>query len=109
MDLSLQAIDFRFASSIQDGWPLSDTDCKADGIVGEEEGDEGGATFFRDHLSSRGLSATLEGLDSERKKLSHDAVHGDTVKQFSISAACMFTVHTCRFFFLYSLRFCVVA
>lgn len=67
MDLSLQAIDFLFASSIQDGWPLSDMDCSADGIVGDDEGDKDGATFFRSHLSSRGLSGTLVGLDSERK------------------------------------------
>lgn len=64
MDLSLQAIDFLFASSIQDGWLLSDMDCNADGIVGDDEGEEDGATFLRSHLSSRGLSGTLVGLDS---------------------------------------------
>lgn len=61
MDLSLQAIDFLFASSIQDGWPLSD-------IGGDDEGDEDGGTFLRSHLSSRGLSGTLVGHDSIRKK-----------------------------------------
>ncbi len=75
MDLSLQAIDFLFASSIQDGWPPSDMDCSADGIVGDEEGDEDGATFFRSQLSSRGLSGTLVGLDSEKKKTCHVAAH----------------------------------
>lgn len=59
MDLSLQAIDFLFASSIQDGWLLSDMDCNGDGIVGDDEGDEDDVTFFRSHLSSRGLSGTL--------------------------------------------------
>lgn len=66
MVLSLQAIDFLLASSIQDGWPLSDMDCNADGSVGDDEGDEEDATFFRSHLSSRGLSGILVGLDSAR-------------------------------------------
>lgn len=70
MDLSLQAIDFLFASSIQDGWLLSDVDCKADGIGGDDEGDEDDGTFFRSHLSSGGLSGTFVGLDSEREKKS---------------------------------------
>lgn len=70
MDLSLQAIDFLFASSIQDGWLLSDVDCKADGIGGDDEGDEDDGTFFRSHLSSGGLSGTFAGLDSEREKKS---------------------------------------
>ena len=69
MVLSLQAIDFLLASSIQDGWPLSDMDCNADGSVGDDEGDEEDPTFFRSHLSSRGLSGILVGLDSERKHL----------------------------------------
>lgn len=74
MDLSLQAIDFLFATSIQDGWLLSVMDCNADCIVGDDEGDEDDATFFRSHLSSRGIS----GLDSERQKLCHVAAHGGT-------------------------------
>ncbi len=86
MDLSLQAIDFRFASSIQDGWPLSDMDCKADGIGGEDEGDEDGCTILRGPLSSRGLSGTLVGLDSAGKKPSHVAAHGDAVNQYGVSA-----------------------
>lgn len=78
MVLSLQAIDFLLASSIQEGWLLSDMDCNADGIVGDEEGDEEDPTFFRSHLSSRGLSGTLVGLDSERKPLCHASANGDT-------------------------------
>lgn len=85
MVLSLQAIDFLLASSIQDGWPLSDMDCSVDGSVGDDEGDEDGPKFLRDHLSSRGLSGTLVGLDSERRKLCHVAAHGDTEYQLSIS------------------------
>lgn len=53
MVLSLQAIDFLLASSIHDGWPLSD------GCMGDDDGEEGGATFFRSHLSG-----SLMGLDS---------------------------------------------
>lgn len=69
MVLSLQAIDFLLASSIQDGWPLSDMDCSTDGCVGDEDGDEGDPTFFLSHLSSRSFSGALVGLDSiERKK-----------------------------------------
>lgn len=68
MVLSLQAIDFLFASSIQDGWPLSDADWKVDGIVGGEKDNEDDGTFFRSHLSSWGPSGTFMGLDSERKK-----------------------------------------
>lgn len=85
MVLSLQAIDFLLASSIQDGWPLSDMDCNADGSVGDDEGDEEDPTFFRSHLSSRGLSGILVGLDSERKHLCHVAANGDTEYKFSIS------------------------
>lgn len=66
MDLSLQAIDFLLASSIQDGWPLSDVDWHAGAIVGDIEGDGGDCTFFRIHFSSKGLSGTLTGLDSEK-------------------------------------------
>lgn len=65
MVLSLHAIDFLFASSIQDGCPLSGMDWSTDGCVGDDEGDAD-VTFFRTHLSSRGLSGTLAGLDSER-------------------------------------------
>lgn len=68
MDLSLQAIDFLLASSIQDGWPLSDVDWLAGAVVGDTEGDEGDGTFFRIHFSSQGLSGTLTGLDSKRRK-----------------------------------------
>lgn len=78
MDLSLQAIDFLFASSIQDGCPPSVADCNTDGLVGDNEGDEDGATFFRSHLSSRGLSGTLVGLDSRRKHCCHVGGHADT-------------------------------
>lgn len=66
MDLSLQALDFLLASSIQDGWPLSDVDWHAGASVGDVEGDEGDGTFFRIHLSSQGLSGTFTGLDSEK-------------------------------------------
>ncbi|KAF3843417.1 hypothetical protein F7725_002266 [Dissostichus mawsoni] len=52
MDLSLQAIDFLLASSIQDGWPPPD--CSADGKGGDNEGDEDVTAVFRGHLSSRG-------------------------------------------------------
>lgn len=67
MDLSLQAIDFLLASSIQDGWPLSGIDC----IGGDED-----CTFFLSHLSSRSLSGTLVGLDSGREELHHAAAQG---------------------------------
>lgn len=112
MDLSLQAIDFLFASSIQDGWPLSDMDCRADGIVGDVEGDEDDGTLFLNHLSSRGLSGTLVGLDSERQKLRHVAACEDTEHQFTISA--VVTVvnvhqHTCRCPLWSFLWFCVFA
>lgn len=40
IDLSLQAIDFLLASSIQDGWPLSDVDWHTGAFVGDDEGDE---------------------------------------------------------------------
>lgn len=66
MDLSLQAIDFLLASSIQDGWPLSDVDWHAGAFVGDAEGVEDDCTFFRNHLSSQGRSGTLTGLDSEQ-------------------------------------------
>lgn len=65
IDLSLQAIDFLLASSIQDGWPLSDVDWHIGAFVGDDEGDEVDCTLFRNHLSSQGLSGTLTGLDSE--------------------------------------------
>lgn len=68
MVLSLQAIDFLLASSIQDGCPLSDIDCNTDGSVGDDDGDEGAAGVFRSHFSSRGLSGTLVGLDSTKTK-----------------------------------------
>lgn len=68
MDLSLQALDFLLASSIQDGWPLSDVDWHAGAIVGDVEGDEGDGTFFCIHLSSQGLSGTFTGLDSEKRR-----------------------------------------
>lgn len=67
MVLSLQAIDFLLANSIQDGWPLSDMDCSTEGSVGDDDGDEEDAAFFRDHLSSRDLSATLVGLNSKKR------------------------------------------
>lgn len=67
MVLSLQAIDFLLASSIQDGWPLSDMDCSTDGSVGDDDGDEEDGAFFRNHLSSRGLSGTLVGLNSLKR------------------------------------------
>lgn len=63
MLLSLQAIDFLLASSIQDGWLLSD--CSTDGRVSSKDGDEGDSAFFLGHLSSRGLSGTLMGLDAK--------------------------------------------
>lgn len=63
MVLSLQAIDFLLASSIQVGCLLSDG--STDGRVGSEDGDEGDSTFFLAHLSSRGFSGTLMGLDSK--------------------------------------------
>lgn len=92
MDLSLQAIDFLFASSIQDGWPLSD-------IGGDDEGDEDGCTFFRSHLSSRGLSGTLVGHDSIRKKTA-------SCRQFSIYTFALFVCqHTFRSVSLFSLLF----
>ena len=69
IDLSLQAIDFLFASSIHDGWLLSDEDCNAD--KGVCDGDDN--TFFCTHLSSKDLSGTLMGLDSERRKTCHVA------------------------------------
>lgn len=76
MDLSLQAIDFLLASSIQDGWPPPD--CSADGKGGDDEGDEDVTAVFRGHFSSRGLSGIFAGLDSERKNLCHIAAHGFT-------------------------------
>lgn len=68
MDLSLQAIDFLFASSIQDGCPLSDMDCRGDGTVGDSERAGDDTTFFLDHLSSRGRSGIVVGLDSVIKE-----------------------------------------
>lgn len=67
MDLSLQAIDFLFAKSIQDGWLLSDMGCKAEGIVGDDCGPDNDGTLFCSHLSSCGFSRTFAGLNSERK------------------------------------------
>lgn len=48
------------ASSIQDGWALSRTDCRGDDDDGDDEGDDGG-TDFCCHLSS--LSADLIGIE----------------------------------------------
>lgn len=86
MDLSLQAIDFLFASSIQDGWLLS----------GDDDGDEDDATFFRSHFSSRGLSGTLVGLDSEIKTM---LLHMDILNtKVSISVVVINVIqHTCKF------------
>lgn len=68
MVLSLHAMDFLFASSIQDGCPLSDMDCSTDGCVGDDDGDGDEPRFLLSHFSSRGFSGTLVGLDSEEKK-----------------------------------------
>lgn len=78
IDLSLQAIDFLFASSIHDGWLLSDEGGKARGTAGEGAFDGDDNTFFRKYLSSQDLSGTLMGLDSEGKKTCHVA-QWDTV------------------------------
>lgn len=42
-------------------------DCSTEGSVGDDDGDEEDAAFFRDHLSSRDLSATLVGLNSKKR------------------------------------------
>lgn len=68
MVLSLQAIDFLLASSIQDGWLLSEMDCRGDDGIGEEDGEEEDGEFFLIHLSPASLPGTLVGLDSERKQ-----------------------------------------
>lgn len=75
IDLSLQAIDFLFASSIHDGWLLSGEDWNASGTAGEGALDGDDNTFFRSHLSSRDLSGTLMGLDAEGKK--HVMLHNE--------------------------------
>lgn len=64
MVLSLQAIDFLFASSIHDNSPLSDSDCREED--GVEEGDEveQGSTVLRIHFSSLGLSGFFVEDDS---------------------------------------------
>lgn len=97
MDLSLQAIDFLLASSIQDGWPLSDVDWHAGAIVGDDEGDEGDCTFFCCHCSSLGFPGTLTGLDSERDKqkikinVCDIAAHWDTECKLFVKLRCVST------------------
>lgn len=46
MVLSLQAIDFLLASSIQDGSLVSDIDCKEDDRVGEDVGHDDEEVVF---------------------------------------------------------------
>lgn len=110
MVLSLQAIDFLFASSIQDGCPLPDMDCSTDDCVGDDEGDED-ALFFRSHFSSRFLSGSLAGLDSGNKipNLCHIAAHVDTEYSASAIMTVMHVKHTSRFDPLFSLCLCVCA
>lgn len=53
-------MDFLLASSIQDGWALSRTDCRGDDD-GDDEGDDDCGTGFCCHLSS--LSVCLMGTE----------------------------------------------
>lgn len=105
MDLSLQAIDFLFASSIQDGRLLSVSDCSADGIVCDNEGDEDGVTFFRSHLSSCGLSGSLAGHDSKRKKYVVMLLHIEIMKSELCRESFFIDMrrHTCKLYPLSSL------
>lgn len=64
-------MDFLLASSIQDGWAVSRTDCRGDDD-GDDEGDDGG-TDFCCHLSS--LFADLVGTGETDASRNIDGIY----------------------------------